>query len=155
MEVEMVRFKLKLHSVVDVITNSSTVIYTIQNDIDVIKGLVQEVLTLMGKTDLTPDDVFYYTTSVEDYYYIDRAYDEELPSDVYDEDGDIIDRRLEEYVEKFLKGEIEKPEWAKNIEGSGETSVFMSITPKKEEFTKLGEHIVSVLNSPRYEEGYG
>jgi hypothetical protein len=147
--------KFNLHSIVDVITNSSTVIYTIQKDTEVVKQLVAEVLELMGRTDLTPDDVFTYNTSVDDYYYVDRAYDEELPEDIYDEEGIINDHKLENYVEKFLSGEIEKPEWAKNIENSSEMSVYMSLTPKSEEFAKLGQRIISVLNSTDYEEGYG
>ena len=42
--------KIKFHSIVDVITNSSTVIYTYQDSVGVAKSLVKEVLKEMIKS---------------------------------------------------------------------------------------------------------
>lgn len=54
--------KFKIHSVVDVITNSSTIIYTYQDDsIQPAKELIDEMLRLFGVTDKTADDIFKFS----------------------------------------------------------------------------------------------
>ena len=67
--------KVKIHSMVDVITNSSTVIYTYQDSVKEAKELVQEVLSLSGIPDMTPDDVFYYGVFCDDDIYCDCVSD--------------------------------------------------------------------------------
>jgi hypothetical protein len=49
--------KLRIHSSVDVITNSSTVIYTYQNSTEEAKALIDEVLRLAG-IDEKAEDLF-------------------------------------------------------------------------------------------------
>jgi hypothetical protein len=52
---------------VDVITNSSTTIYTNQDDsVQPAKELVSEMLKLFGVTNLTPDDIFEFRVVKED-----------------------------------------------------------------------------------------
>lgn len=57
--------KLKLHSIVDVITNSSTVIYTYQDSIEESKELLQEILNI-ANIEKSVDDLFYIDTFLED-----------------------------------------------------------------------------------------
>jgi hypothetical protein len=59
--------KLKVHSVVDVITNSSTVIYTQASEgtISSIKEMINALLAL-GESDLTADDLFEFELSEGD-----------------------------------------------------------------------------------------
>ncbi len=57
--------KCKFHSIVDVITNSSTVIFTYQNSVSASKELVAEILKMSGSS-LSPDDVFYYGTFLDE-----------------------------------------------------------------------------------------
>jgi hypothetical protein len=73
----MKTIKIKFHSIVDVITNSSTVIYTYQNSVSEAKELVQAILDLAGEK-VSPDDVFYYGVFCDDDRYFDS---EDLPSD--------------------------------------------------------------------------
>jgi hypothetical protein len=75
--------KIKFHSVVDVITNSSTVIYTYQDSVIQAKELVQELLELTGKTYLKPDNIFYYGVFCGKDTYLDRR--------DHDEDDEFFD----------------------------------------------------------------
>jgi hypothetical protein len=63
----MTELKIKTHSVVDVITNSSTVIYTQAGEgtISAIKEMVNALLAL-GESDLTADDLFNFELSDEE-----------------------------------------------------------------------------------------
>ena len=57
--------KFKMHSMVDVITNSSTVIYTYQDGcLNPAKELINEVLKLEG-SDKNADDLFEFEVSSE------------------------------------------------------------------------------------------
>lgn len=63
----METIKIKLHSVVDVITNSSTVIYTYQNgSIEPAKELINEMIKLAGIEGKTADDLFTFEIEQEE-----------------------------------------------------------------------------------------
>jgi len=61
-----VKFKLKIHSVVEIITNSSTVIYSYQaSSVEPAKELIQEILKAFGE-DREVDQLFEIDFEVED-----------------------------------------------------------------------------------------
>jgi len=62
----MKSFKIAIHSIVEVITNSSTVIYTYQGgSLEPAKELIKEVLKLMGEN-VDVDDAFEFKIERED-----------------------------------------------------------------------------------------
>lgn len=158
-------FKFNIHSFVDVITNSSTVIYVYQDDIKATKELVQEILNLMGITDKTPDDIFYYGVFCKDDVYLERIDDDELPEGYIKVDWSSPDHKeIEKKNEKWLndiklsimKGESEKPEWMKDVEDGSDwfdPDRYLHLIPKEEKFKELGERIEKFICSPSHEGG--
>lgn len=146
-------FKFSFHSIVDVITNSSTVIYVYQDDIKVTKELVQEILKLMNITGKSPDDVFYYGVFCENEHYsefLDER-EEEQPNcwDTlsYKEQEELISS-LKSFI---MKGEKEKPRWmeeAEENEDGWEYSRYLHLIPKEEKYEKLAEKMKEFLSSP-------
>ncbi len=163
--------KLKIHSMVDVITNSSTVIYTCQNSIKEAKELVQEVLNISGITDKTPEDVFYYGVFCEDDIYFDSIGDNEdgempegIPKIDYDtawnseerkEQNKAQEKWLDDLKLSIIKGEITKPDWMEEIEIDEyeiERSNTLYLVPKDDKFKDLAEKISNLLGSVTAEE---
>lgn len=71
--------KLNFHSCVDVITNSSTVIFTYSDGSDTVaKEMINELLKLMN-SDLTADDMFYFGVFCDDEKYTEYENYEEDP----------------------------------------------------------------------------
>lgn len=143
--------KVNFHSFVDLITNSSTTIYTYQNSIEQTKELVQEVLNICGVKDKTPDDIFNYGTFYEAWYYADIIEDDEnMPEDW---------KESQEYVEniigKVMAGEMEKPEWL-DAEADLENgqSIYLYLHCKDEKYKHLADKIKNLLNSVDAEEGH-
>jgi len=158
--------KLKLHSVVDVITNSSTVIYTYQNgSVTPAKELVNEVLKLQGITDKTADDVFYYGVFCEDDVYFNvldergRDKPEDYPnvsgswgSTERTESEALRQKWFDDIVMKIMKGEMTQPEWmdeAETAHGWSEwaPNSYLTLVPKDEKYNDLGNKIKALLNS--------
>ena len=155
-------FKLNIHSIVDVITNSSTVIYTYQNGVKEAKELLQEILNIIGEKKEVDDlfsigvfasdnDIYteYLSELVEDG---DDEYPDNYPVDGWEAQGEYID----ELKENILKKEIKKPKWMEEAESkedyngyTAETSLYIS--PKDEKYTLLIEKMMSFLNSPAHE----
>ncbi len=138
--------KFKIHSVVDVITNSSTTIYTFQNSIKQTKELVQEVINLMG-IDKTPDDVFYYGVFAEDDGYLDNG---ECPENF--KSGE-----LEALKMSIMKGDTEKPEWMKQCEdndGEYGPSLDLCLIIRDEKYKSLGVKIENLLSSVDADGGF-
>ncbi len=155
--------KSNIHSIVDVITNSSTVIYTYQNSTSEAKALVGEVLKLMG-SDLAPDDVFYYGVFNEDYdRYFDKLgdTDEDFPQIDYENtkygttertaQSEAQSKWFDDLLLSIMKGEIERPEWMEECEGEDgdywEPSSCLHMIPKDEKFQGLGNTISRLLGS--------
>ena len=140
--------KFKFHSMVDVITNSSTVIFTYQDSVKEAKDLVNEMLKISG-IDKTADDVFYYGVFLDNY---DR-YIESEETDFFDDLG--YEERLkkcEELVIQVMKGEIEKPEWMKEAEidqygDSWDPDRELHLFPKDDKYKDFGNKIKALLNS--------
>lgn len=173
--------KVNIHSIVDVITNSSTVIYTTQDSIEEAKELVQEVLNLMGIKDKTPDDIFYYGVFPDhevlcDYIDDYSGEDEEDFEGWYNDNEtslstfpkydpnigykEMATKRTEWFNNiklKIMKNEIRTPEWMERIldrifDYSG-TSTFLYLYPKDDKFKGLADKISKLLNSVVGEDG--
>lgn len=132
----MMIFKIKLHSVVDLITNSSTVIFTYsEGSLQAVKDLVNEMLKVFERKE-TFDDIFYAQILPDEY----SEYNE-LPENY----GDL--------EIQYIKGEIEKQDWMVNAEGcgyySGDTS--LHLIPKDEKYSQLANKLLQYLYSTDHE----
>ena len=151
--------KLNIHSIVSRITNSSTVIYTYQNSTNEAKELLQEILNIY-EPDKKVDDLFYFGTFCDNDIYADRfeELDEDDKSKGFPEDW----QGQKEYVQgiktKIIKGEIEKPEWMKDIEEESEYSfppdLYLNILSKDEKYNSIVEKMLAFLNSVDADGGY-
>ena len=150
--------KLNIHSIVDVITNSSTVIYTYQNSTKEAKELLQEILNLIGNNE-TVEDSFYVDTFLDDDQYVDYSdasgndFPEDFPEDYKDQYSYVRKTK-----EKIMKGEIERPIWMKKIEereiyDGWMPDVNLYIMPKSYKYTGLAEKMLKFLNSPECDGG--
>lgn len=139
-------FKIKLHSVIDVITNSSTEIYVFQDaSLSAFKELV-DAMILTFKVPYSTEEMFGCDVFLDDtYYYVEgyREYQNSEETVTYETIGKIMD--------SILLGEIEKPEWMKEIENQTQRATSLYIIPKKPEFGKLSKQILNFLNSPSYD----
>lgn len=152
--------KLKFHSIVDVITNSSTVIFTYQDSVAQAKELIAEILKMTGSSK-TPDDIFYYGVFCELDSYLDDIEeefeddDEELPNglpthDDWKTENELREKWLLGIITRVIKGEIEKPEWMDSRETNCDEyrkSTELYLIPKSDEYNELGEKIQKLLGS--------
>lgn len=129
----MKKMKLNVHSVVDLITNSSTTIYTFSDGSEeTVKDMINEMLKVFG-SEQTADDLFWFGVFNEDYDYYDYVKN-------YEE--------LEALINDILKGKVEKPEWMKEQEDSDYSSGSnLQIIAKDDKYKELGEKIISFLYS--------
>jgi hypothetical protein len=152
--------KLNIHSVVDVITNSSTTVFIYQNCVDEVKELVQEMLNLSSDTDKTPSDVFHYGVFAEDHYYMDHISDEEDEEDVPQVTASYDTPEYKEQIKKqkewllnlkisIIKGEIEKPDWMERAETNYdeyEVGTELNLIVKDENYAQFVKKIQKLLN---------
>lgn len=169
----MEKIIINIHSVVDVITNSSTVIYTYQaGSIPPAKELVQAILDLQGIKDLTPDDVFYYDSRCNLDTYTDYINDylEDEERDQFEAyctengitDWDILSYKeqnsfIESILDKVMKKELTAPTWIADAEETSDSynpSNYLVLIPKKEEYRDLADKLLSFLNSQDNDGGY-
>jgi hypothetical protein len=147
----MKTLKIKLHSSVDLITNSSTVIFTYSGgSIKAVKDLVNEMLKVFGMEDKTFDDIFYAATFLEeDYEYMEN--NDSFPNDI----GDEVEY-LKTIKIQVLKGEIEKPDWMKDAESKSTWSGYnpsdtLEILTKDEKYDELANKLLKYLYSTDHE----
>jgi len=156
-------FKLSIHSIVDVITNSSTVIYTHQNGTKEAKELLQEILNISGEK-LDVDDLFHIGVFAEDNdtyteYLSELDEDEvECPGDYPKEDWKAQDLYIENLKEKILEGVVTKPGWMKEAENNDDyddfqPSITLYILSKDVKYNALIEKMMSFLNSSEHDAG--
>jgi hypothetical protein len=155
--------KIKFHSIVDVITNSSTTIFTYQNSVSEAKELVAEVLRIAGVTDKTPDDIFYYGVFCDMDTYFDYASDNEDPtfdnmpelkgaykSEEREASKSVRDEWVNSWLLSIVKGDIERPEFMELAEDAGDywaPSSYLLLCPKDDKYKDLGEKIKRLLSS--------
>lgn len=160
----MKTIKLKIHSAVDLITNSSTTIFTYSDGaLSTLKELVNEMLKTFGKTE-TFDDIFYAGVFLDDnegYYEADTrlSEDDEEYVSVFDElNWQERAIKINETKLQVLKGEIEKPDWMIETEGYYNDSYLsetnLEIIPKSEKYQELANKLIKFLYSTNHEASY-
>lgn len=150
--------KIKIHSTVDLITNSSTVIFTYSgNAVDPLKQLVNEILKLQG-SNKTFDDVFYYGVFCEDDAYIDSDNFPKLnyPNDDYRIKNEINYNFMQKIKHQIMQGEIEYPQWMKDVDESEDygyfsKETFIELVPKDEQYSDLANKLLKYLYSTTHE----
>lgn len=156
--------KVNFHSAVDVITNSSTTIFTYSGGCDEkAKELIDEFLKVLG-SDKKSEDMFWMGIFLDDFDpFFDDLEEPELLSPelkkVYNMGYSEQREWAEEQVQKILKGEIEEPDWMKEAEDrenydgfTGETTFY--ILAKEEKYNDLAERISDFLYSTGHEAIY-
>lgn len=158
-------YKLKIHSAVDLITNSSTTIYTFHDKcIGPLKELVNEMLSVMNHTE-TFDDIMRADIFLDSYNYVNRFEDYNVGDYTYENCINNVRGELSpsKYVEKLiectLKGEIVKPDWMKAIEDHYQDSevyndTFLLIKAKDPIYQPLCNKLMNFLNSIDIAESY-
>jgi hypothetical protein len=145
--------KFKIHSIVDVITNSSTTIYTFQGDsVEPAKELINEMLKLSGITDKTADDIFYFG--------VFKDTDDLRYGDCEEFDGksdEFITNQVNQDMVGYLSGNIEKPEYFKYLESDDDDyangNTYLYLIPRDEKYKEFGDKIKKLLNSVDAQEG--
>ena len=156
-------YKIKIHSLVDMITNSSTVIYTYSDgSIDTCKKMMNEILSSLGNP-LTCDDMFYIYTHIDYDIIIDHMTeldDEDVPEGYKDLSYNEQSEFLDEYLSKIAEGSIAKPTWLSNLESKTDydgfsAQTYLSILPKDTKYEQAAAAIVKFLYSTSHEATYG
>ena len=159
--------ELRTHSFTDLITNSSTTIYTYSdNSLEVCREMIDEFFRALD-IDKKCDDVFNLVVTFSD----EDMYEELLEGDEEDEDEDEDDEdeddeSLEEdeeededddedtktVVQEVREGKRDKPQWmigveefAKDLDDPPETSLYVSA--KRPQFEKLAKLLTDFLYS--------
>lgn len=126
----MKEVRVKVHSEVGIITNSSTTIYSqvTKRGLDNLINIVDTMLKI-GGSEFKATDLFNFEISVDEDYLDNYRYDI-----FYDK---IEDGTYQDYKAKVLSGEIEKPEWwdvdVNKFTGDRQLDTYPKITPKSED----------------------
>lgn len=148
-------FKIKLHSFTDLITNSSTTIYTFhEKSPEVLKQLIDEMLVVFNQP-YKCDDIFTIAVHFDENQYVDEYRD-------YLERNNLPPlSKYPLYLEQVVKaisiadqsGDI--PEWITNVEqyGLGNRENYLHIYPKDPKFNRLAALLKKYLYSSYSEEG--
>ena len=152
-----------MHSEVDVITNSSTTIYTKvqKGGIDSVKNIINSILKI-SNSELKADDLFTFeiTSGELDDQRMDKLGDEDtlneyLGREITWRDSD-YDEKKKELFDKITAGEYPKPDWWEYGYGSygeSECSNEITVTSKVDnENTKIAAELLSNLSSLFYSE---
>ena len=165
--------KISIHSFTDLITNSSTTIFTYSdNSLEACREMIDEFFKALG-VDKKCDDVFNLVVTMDSYSYTEYMDDEE-EDDEEDEDEDedegseeeeeeeesVDEKSIAKTVKDVQEGKIAKPKWmvdaedyAKNTDEPPET--FLHISAKSPEFEKLAQLVSTFLYSTEQEASYG
>lgn len=148
--------KIKIHSVIDLITNSSTEIFTYSNSSDTaMKEMINELFKSFN-IDKTCDDVFNVVVLAESYDY------KEYLGELFEREEDAEGFTDENFEAKFKEVEtclIPKPKWffeaekQENYDGFSKET-YLNISPKFPEYQNLAKLIRSFLYSTYHEATY-
>jgi len=169
----MKEIKLKLHSIVDLITNSSTVIYTYSHGCDVVLEKLFNELRDVFNIKESINDMFYISTLCDDdgyYSYLSEKLDnddwenkeleisEELLLILKDENADwkALSNAVNEAKEDVKYNRTEKPKWMHEAEkDSGwdgfASSTYINIIPKEEKYEKVATLFYNLIYSTDHE----
>jgi hypothetical protein len=163
--------EIPIHSQTDLITNSSTTIYTYSDQSpEACREMINEIFKTFG-INKTCDDVFDLIITLDNYwhysYYINRCDEDEDEDEYLDPDVDKLTKpnplsgfkdrkRIEELFKLVAAGKIEKPEWMNEAEKhsyeNGYGGSVMHILPKAPEYEKLAKLVSNFLYSTTAEE---
>lgn len=155
--------KIPVHSIIDLITNSSTEIFTYSDNSEkAVIEMIDGIFASFG-IDKKCNDVFDTVVLADEYDYI-YYFNCDLEKDENYQDKNIPDNMTEELVketyEKVLKGEIKKPAWFDSAEEYPDRwsylspSTYLYLIPKKKEYKKLSDLISHFLYSTHHEATY-
>ena len=146
--------KIAIHSVTDLITNSSTNIFTYSGGSEgALQSMINELFKVFG-INKTCEEIFNTVVLCEDSeYYSEYISDlgEEYPEGI-DENTDI-----EELYESVKAGKTPKPDWFVEAEESENSyhgyppSTMLYLSPKSEEYEKLADLVSNFLYSTGHE----
>lgn len=154
----MKELRIKLHSMTDLITNSSTVIYTYSDaSLGACRDMIDEVFRVLG-VDKKCDDVFtlFITSDVESYDICDTEPTDDTPKEFIDNDGQFIDDKVSELLDQIHNGQT-PPEWLNKIVSKIDdrrdypTENTLIVKAKSPEFEKLADLIKAFLYSTSHE----
>jgi len=141
--------KLPLHSLIDVITNSSTEIFVhSEKSVQPAKDLLQELLKMEG-SDKKVDDVFEISIEIErleEYfeYYAEDDFEEELDGLNYKEKH----AKLKEIAEEVKSGKRQLPDDFENYH----VETMLVVKTKDKKYQKLVDLLIKLLYSPEWYE---
>lgn len=155
--------KVHIHSVVDLITNSSTTVFIYRDSVEEVKELVQEMLNLCDIKDKTPDDIFYYGVfpNFDNYFSLIDDGDVEPPEGmpVIDAEYRTPEREKQkearnEWIEALklsvMRGEIKEPDWFEAASLNYDDfpiDTYLHLVPRDEKYTKFAEKVEALLGS--------
>lgn len=157
---------IKLHSITDLITNSSTTIYTYsENSIDALKELVDEFFKSFN-IDKKCDDIFQISLEKNDESFLDDCIDwldsasddnvlYKIPKKFLNEET--CEEELANLIKSIKSGAVQKPKWFKIMEEEIEENrslpaeTFIKIQVKDKKYEKLAKLIFDFLYSTNHE----
>lgn len=157
MKTENETLKIDIHSITDLITNSSTTIFTYsEGSVKAVKDMFGELAKTFNITKSFDEMFVIITLADADVYaeYIDSLDKKDYP------DGITQETSFYELVNDVRSGKVEKPEWfeeAENTENSYNyyrPSNELYLIPKSEEYVNLGKAIINFLYSTDHEAMY-
>jgi len=158
-------FEIKIHSAVDLITNSSTTIYTFHDGcIGPLKELINEMLSVLNHGEKF-DDIMIAGVFLDSYRYIDTFEDHnEIGEFTYEECINIPRGTLTPYdyvkaiIEDILHNRVDKPEWMTRVEEYVRDDSYadsnLYIVTKDPIYQPLCDKLLRFLNSSESAEHY-
>ena len=151
--------KIKLHSITDLITNSSTVIYTYS---EASEQALKDMITSIFKAfniDKKCDDVFKLVVTMESAYDYNDKIDglEEPIADLEGLKDDALYQKIEDIIKGVMSGKIEKPQWMSQVEQQEEgynsyrDNTTLNIIPLKPEYAEMAKLVGKFLYSTDHE----
>jgi hypothetical protein len=155
----MESIKINIHSMTDLITNSSTTIFTYSGaSLQICKDMINEIFKAFNIKQ-TADDIFHFVVLADDPEEVYGEYlnnlledEEELPEG-FTEDN--IDDVLPKLIDDVKHGRVEEPKWfedAENVEndyGYTKPTTFY-ITPRAEKYLPMAMLIKKFLYSTNH-----
>ena len=156
--------ELKIHSIVSLITNSSTVLYTdSRKSVDAVKDVIREIFKLHN-IHKKVEDVFAISLEIDDfdeavYQYINDNYEDfgiEY-NDKLDEPDKYISEKSNELTDKYIEdiksGKMEMFDWMNDIV-QNTTNNWIVITAKDKEYEYLAVLLRKLIYSVDVDEKY-
>lgn len=150
--------KIKLHSVTDLITNSSTVIFTYSEEsIKLLKDMINEILKTFD-IQKTCDDMFDVVVLCDDSERYSEYIEKLKEDDVYELPAGVTEETdIDELWRNVSVGKLPKPKWFNDVEQEEDEwnyfqpSTYLYLIPKEKQYQKVGELIKKFLYSTNHE----